>query len=419
MKNGLCEKHGGPRHVRSLSPERQSVRARAIGDVWKELPRLVGKKSQGQTISQPPNLSAAPGKKTAAQNRLVYIVNESDTPRSIAQTLFGDKRFGDLIITINRASVVYLETDAGSEAQLIPGSQLWLPSGLELDIYRRNYFVQNDKRDVSAKIINAEIISKERLSLSNRIAQPSRPERAQQIRQRGEPSPKLAEQIPVDVHSGAGQVATPNVPSLRRAITQLNSQILAEHISAGGGRQAVEKAKSKAVNDEIICFAPEKYADGAGGGASRTIRQQLCHVRFSGDRQSVTPQEMKTEPARSQARFLNRLSEAADSADTEPITAEALNNLGSSMINANCRILRGEDQLQSFFIKLQANFAGIWFTLVDYQSTASGQVLRQVYSQVGCTKSNMIVLPSAVARQLAEQDLRWNWHTYIKTYVAC
>jgi hypothetical protein len=69
-----------------------------------------------------------------------YVVQPQDTPAAIAKSIFGDSRFADLIITINRAAVFYEQSQSGWQPRIPTGSEICLPSESEREIYGRNYF---------------------------------------------------------------------------------------------------------------------------------------------------------------------------------------------------------------------------------------------------------------------------------------
>lgn len=72
--------------------------------------------------------------------RVRYSVKEGETVESIAAVQLGDTRFADLIITINRAEILYRLVEEAKVPFVYAGQVIWLPSDPELNVYRKNFF---------------------------------------------------------------------------------------------------------------------------------------------------------------------------------------------------------------------------------------------------------------------------------------
>ena len=77
---------------------------------------------------------------TGVDTRVRYSVQEGETVESIAAVQLGDPRFTDLIITINRAEILYRLVEDAKVPFVYAGQVIWLPSDPELNVYRKNFF---------------------------------------------------------------------------------------------------------------------------------------------------------------------------------------------------------------------------------------------------------------------------------------
>ncbi|MBX3074278.1 hypothetical protein KF913_10145 [Candidatus Obscuribacterales bacterium] len=76
----------------------------------------------------------------SVDTRVRYTVQEGETIESIAAVQLGDARFADLIVTINRAEILYRLAENVKVPFVYGGQVIWLPSDPELNVYRKNFF---------------------------------------------------------------------------------------------------------------------------------------------------------------------------------------------------------------------------------------------------------------------------------------
>ena len=76
------------------------------------------------------------------QYRTRYRIRDNDTLESIALAKLKDPRFADLLITINRAEIDYIEKDNQRVAVVYPGQVIWMPSAEEVAIFKKHFFSQ-------------------------------------------------------------------------------------------------------------------------------------------------------------------------------------------------------------------------------------------------------------------------------------
>ncbi len=88
--------------------------------------------------------------KTVAPHRVRYLVMDGDTLNSIAANQLGDVRFTDLLVTINRVQIEFVDCENGKSVHIRPGQMLWLPGMNELVIYKKHFF-QAKARSTSSK----------------------------------------------------------------------------------------------------------------------------------------------------------------------------------------------------------------------------------------------------------------------------
>ncbi|MBZ0187237.1 MAG: hypothetical protein K8F91_13405, partial [Candidatus Obscuribacterales bacterium] len=77
---------------------------------------------------------------SASTGRVKYVVEVGDTLETIAETRLGDSRYADLIVTINRAEVVYRMVDGALLPFIYPTQMLWLPSTAECRNFAKHFF---------------------------------------------------------------------------------------------------------------------------------------------------------------------------------------------------------------------------------------------------------------------------------------
>ena len=78
--------------------------------------------------------------KTVSTHRVKYVVKYGDTLNSIALANLGDSRFADLLITINRAEIHFVDIEGTVTPTVYEGQVIWLPAIAELEIYKKNFF---------------------------------------------------------------------------------------------------------------------------------------------------------------------------------------------------------------------------------------------------------------------------------------
>ncbi len=91
----------------------------------------------------------------ASETRVKYLVKEGDTLETISSQQLGDKRFVDLVVTINRSEVLFHLVNGKKTPFVYPGQVLWLPSPREVTVHRKNYFVQKNARLLKSHSVSA------------------------------------------------------------------------------------------------------------------------------------------------------------------------------------------------------------------------------------------------------------------------
>src|ERR1700691_4642260 len=67
------------------------------------------------------------------KQRWPYLTKSSDTLASIAEEQLGDARYLDLLVTINRAEILFEESEEGASPYFLPLTTLWLPTKREVE----------------------------------------------------------------------------------------------------------------------------------------------------------------------------------------------------------------------------------------------------------------------------------------------
>ncbi len=263
--------------------------------------------------------------------RARYLVQPGDTPAKIAKLFFGDPRFADLIITINRVNTFYEQSHSGWHPRLHDGTEICLPSEEEREIYGRNYFKKKGN-DFFSKFGNFANQSKAKCaqvlgnSLTADFSRPASQEPDAPVFLRGmrfpanqsplassvqefnanhssnlnkpisaQPLPKINKPQcqPVKWNTSDDQkapsnhmFAAPNVPSLRRAAFFLSDSSLINQIAELKDQNVqvhppnAELPQEQPIAD-VISFDPDT------SGNDNPLQRILSQVRFSGCRAAL------------------------------------------------------------------------------------------------------------------------------------
>src|SRR5262249_10889459 len=81
-----------------------------------------------------------------------YIVKLGDTLESIATKQLGDKRFAQLLVTINRSLIRFKFEGLARVPDLRQGQMIWLPTADEAAIHRRTFFSNSGPTGIATTI---------------------------------------------------------------------------------------------------------------------------------------------------------------------------------------------------------------------------------------------------------------------------
>lgn len=298
--------------------------------------------------------------KARAQNlsRPNYGVKAGESLASIALKRYGDARFAKLILTINRGEISLVKDGPDSQACLILGQVIMLPTERELDVYCRNFFTES---------------SKTKFNLSF-FARPAMPSDSRKLDAELDFQPKEATSI------------------LRQRRLYDNSTNLDESAMSHTRPAPTVHQWGKAT-----------MADGPETHVSTNQYQKL-------PRPNLQNSHCQT-PVSNQANQNSfRLAE-----DHELFFAKG--TLEVTSLSHYCRVLyfSANTGAEDMVVKLQIYDHSAWQTIAAY-SISEGTVRRLANKADGSTEAVTLDLPREIARELSFRDFNRNWKNYSHVY---
>ncbi len=315
----------------------------------------------------------------ASETRVKYAVHEGDTIETISTKQLGDKRFADLIVTINRSEILFRLVNGQKAPFVYPGQVLWLPSPRELAVHRKNYFVEkkatllkslsmgsgcdtDDENAAEPIVKEQEITAKEACNALN-----------EEYRKTVVNPPRL----------GNPKTTVRDLPQIQTGDNELFSVL--NRVRRTGDRPSLEIAvpvldrnpRGKVVTAPVILHVAEVKED--------TVSDTIIILRDEADRAPVETQRLL------EVRPLSR--------DARVIVSDLRSHPGS------------------ISVKLEMIVDDDWTLVAAYEGTESG-ANRIRYGRNGDQSTMKVQLPSRIVKAMALEDFTRNWSMYQTNFIA-
>jgi len=363
------------------------------------------------------------------QHRVRYLVQREDTLESIAQKILGDVRFVQLLVTINRAEIIFTVVNGKSVSTVYEGQYLWIPTPNEVAIHRKHYFNAN-----GAALRGEPIAPEDPTPI--RVEEYEAPTTVRDFATRLKPL------TAPQVMTPEGPVSSPMALVLyrlrfagNRNSVNLDEVPEDEQESAQPSNRRHHKVRlgetlqSIAVNDELlkdvnmwvlICQINNLNTAVDVVGRPR--------VQISRGDILLLPNQEEIE----EFKLLKKLTEIAQLSGKEldvdltrkPAPAKASphckidRQMSIEKLWERCRMILTDNDDTSYSIKLQRDtLEGRWTTVAAYESK-NGKTVRWTYKIDGARTCLEVGLPAAVSREMAIEDFQRNWRFYYNRYTA-
>ena len=362
--------------------------------------------------------------RSLTQHRVRYLVKKDDTLENVAERILGDIRFVQLLITINRAEIIFTIANGKTVSTIYEGQYLWIPTPNELNIHKKHYFNSN-----SAAIRGNELPPEAETPIMVEEYEAPTTVRDFAARHRSITAPPVG-------HS-AGPVSSPMALVLYRLrfAGNRNSVNLDEIEPAQPSDRRHHKVRlgetlqSIAVHDPLmkdvnmwilICRLNNLATAIDVVGRPRTLLTRGETI--------MLPNAAEIE----EFRLLSKLVEIAELAGkkidvdfSRRSTASAApaasahckveRQMSIQKLADRCRMISTDNNDTAYSIKLQIESDGKWSTVSSYESKG-GKTLRYTYKIDGSKSCLEVGLPAAVSREMAVEDFQRNWRFYHKRF---
>ncbi|MFN8550446.1 MAG: hypothetical protein U0103_03070 [Candidatus Obscuribacterales bacterium] len=363
------------------------------------------------------------------QHRVRYLVQREDTLESIAQKILGDVRFVQLLVTINRAEIIFTVVNGKSVSTVYEGQYLWIPTPNEVAIHRKHYFNAN-----GAALRGEPIAPEDPTPI--RVEEYEAPTTVRDFATRLKPLTAPPVMTP------EGPVSSPMALVLyrlrfagNRNSVNLDEVPAEEQESAQPSNRRHHKVRlgetlqSIAVNDELlkdvnmwVLICQINNLDTAVDVVGRP------RVQLSRGDILLLPNQDEIE----EFKLLKKLTEIAKLSGKEldidltrkPAPAKASphckidRQMSIEKLWERCRMILTDNDDTSYSIKLQRDtLESRWTTVAAYESK-NGKTVRWTYKIDGARTCLEVGLPAAVSREMAIEDFQRNWRFYYNRYTA-
>jgi hypothetical protein len=395
---------------------------------------------------------------STAQKRTRYRVMDRDSLESIAEDKLKDVRFINLLITINRAELNYVDQPDGTSVPVVyPNQVIWLPSDDEVEIYKKNFFKQKNSQSRMKTVSSSQPTPRFHGGGTTNVSGQCNQDPQTPVMSPSAPK-QMRGQYKDTIPSGGRHVQ----PHQKNCFAPDSSPMAAviENVRFAGHRVCVnlqevagdeqisqrrcyqvrlgETLQSVALRDPLMNDVKlwtllanlnglSTDLDAAGHPIAKLMRGQFLVLptqsdinefkllnKFShivGDKTQIIQQDYspRTIPENGLSRLAYLMPEQPAPAQTKTTEVEKLSDFCRLMI---CDL---DSDGTEYSITMQANIMSQWVTIAFYRSRAGGTV-RTINHKDGTAESFNVDLPSPVAKQMAKEDLRRNWHLYYNRY---
>ncbi len=360
--------------------------------------------------------------RSLTQHRVRYLVKKDDTLENIAERILGDARFVQLLITINRAEIIFTIVNGKTVSTIYEGQYLWIPTPNELSIHAKHYFNSNP-----AAVRGVELPSEAETPIMIEEYEAPTTVRDFAARHRSITAPPVGQ--------GAGPVSSPMALVLYRLRfagnrNSVNLDEIEEPAQPSDRRhhkvRLGETLQSIAVHDPLmkdvnmwILVCRLNNFDTAVDVVGRP-RKLLTR----GDT-IMLPNAAEIE----EFRLLSKLIEIAElagkkididfsrrpAAPNATVHCKVDRQMSIQKLSDRCRMILTDNNDTAYSIKLQIEAVGKWSTVSSYESKG-GKTLRYTYKVDGSKSCLEVGLPAAVSREMAVEDFQRNWRFYHKRF---
>ncbi|MBX9668865.1 MAG: hypothetical protein K2X93_14665 [Candidatus Obscuribacterales bacterium] len=315
----------------------------------------------------------------ASETRVKYLVKEGDTLETISTQQLGDKRFVDLVVTINRSEVL-LHLVNGKKAPFVyPGQVLWLPSAREVAVHRKNYFVQK-----KASLLKSVPVGAGCNTDDENTSEPIEREREVTAKEACESLHAEYQHTVVN----AARVGNPKTtvrdrPQLQTCDNELFSAL--NRVRHTGNRPSVE------ISVPVLDRNPRATV------ITAPVVLHVADIEIDTISDTILVLSDETSPAPVETQRL---------LEVRPLSR------GARVIVSDLRSDPG-----SISVKLEMFVNDDWTLLAAYEGTESG-AFRIRYGQNGDRSVMKVQLPSRIVKAMALEDFTRNWLTYHSNFIA-
>jgi hypothetical protein len=394
---------------------------------------------------------------TTGQKRSRYRVMDRDSLESIAEDKLKDVRLVNLLITINRAELNYVDQPDGTSTPVVyPNQTIWLPSDDEVEIYKKNFFKQKNSQSRMKTVSSSHPTPRFQGGGTTNISGQYNQEPQTPVLP---PSPKPMPAQYRDTIPSGGQHLLPRQQncfepdsSPMAAVIQ-NVRFAGNRVSVNlqelGGDEQIsqrrcyqvrlgETLQSVALRDPLMNDVKlwallaklnglSTDLDAGGHPVAKLMRGQFLVLptqtdinefkllnkmsHIVSDKTQIIQQDYspRTIPENGLSRIAYLMPAQPTPPQTKTTEVEKLSDF--------CRLMTSDLDAEGteYSISMQANIMSQWVTIAFYRSRGGGTV-RTINHKDGTVDSFNVDLPSPIAKQMAREDLRRNWHLYYNTY---
>ena len=390
--------------------------------------------------------------RSLTQHRVRYLVKKGDTLESVAEKILGDVRFVQLLVTINRAEIIFTAVSGKPETVIYEGQYLWIPTPEELNIHKKHYFNSN-----SAAMRGQPIAPEAETPIMVEEFEAPTTVRDFAARHRCITAPPVG--------SAGGPVSSPMALVLyrlrfagNRNSVNLDDEVQEEDTPQQPARREHkvrlgETLQSIAVHDPLmkelnmwilICKLNNLDAsvDVVGRPRAQLTRGDIILLPNADEIEEFKLLSKLIEISKLSGKKLdidltrhNIAKPLASTAESAPQGATAVvpvsdraaakpapqcrvdRQMTIEKLSEKCRMIMTDNNDTSYSIKLQRDYNAKWVTVATYDSKDS-KVLRYTYKVDGSKNCLEVGLPAAVSREMATEDFQRNWRFYYNRYTS-
>lgn len=359
------------------------------------------------------------------QHRVRYVVKDGDTLDLIAEQNFADVRFAPLIITINRAEIIFTVVNGKTTPKIYAGQILWMPTDFEREVHRKHFFTKRPgtKSGVTASTVVRNAITPTQIEVAPELVRQEEAATVLSSKAIALALPAIAMSVPQSNNAMAAALHVLRFAGNRQC---LSLDTLAKQLPKRSERgfyqvRLGDTLQSIASNDPLMKDLHlwtliarinnlSCALDVLGRPKARLTRGEYILLPNAGEVEEY--------------RLLQKLIQIEQLAGREssPIaTAPGASASGDSqkheeLLSNFCRLVVVTASHSTYSIKLQARMNGQWATVACYQC-GLGAAVRHTYKLDGSRNCLDVGLPAKASRELAIEDFRRNWQFYYSRYL--